>query len=359
MPSKDKQIVDQIEKLINTQIITPLNSKQVPQFVIPERSKHNTIYDKVLRLGKETYIRSATDLGQVKSFAQLVQVAAAIHQALSDGVHPTLRDIFYSVRHTIENTNTEAFEGQGESNTCIEELETILNFTREEIGVMSKAKGLVMGDFVLTDAEKNKSLQISSSPVPVVISPLIDRIQIGAVKAKYVLIVEKDAVFQTLHDMNFWEKNQCIIMTGSGQPDRATRRLAHRFSEEHKLPVYVLTDSDPYGWDIFSKYKVGSVSLAYQVDKLVTPAAKFLGVSCSDLYTFKIPKTAVIKASDTDLKRAQDLKEDAWFKDDFWQKELDLFLKYKEKCEIEAFSKFGFRYLAEEYLPRKLKEVSS
>jgi DNA topoisomerase VI subunit A len=40
-----------------------------------------------------------------------------------------------------------------------------------------------------------------------------------------------------------------------------------------------------------------------------------------------------------------------------WQKELNLFLNKKEKCELDAFFKHGFKYLAETYLPKKLREV--
>jgi DNA topoisomerase VI subunit A len=36
---------------------------------------------------------------------------------------------------------------------------------------------------------------------------------------------------------------------------------------------------------------------------------------------------------------------------------LSLFLQRKEKCELDAFFKHGFKYLAETYIPRKLREV--
>jgi DNA topoisomerase VI subunit A len=51
------------------------------------------------------------------------------------------------------------------------------------------------------------------------------------------------------------------------------------------------------------------------------------------------------------------MKKKPWFQDKQWQKELDLFLKTKEKCELVAFFKHGFKYLAEVYLPQKLREA--
>jgi DNA topoisomerase-6 subunit A len=56
-----------------------------------------------------------------------------------------------------------------------------------------------------------------------------------------------------------------------------------------------------------------------------------------------------------DINRANDMKKKPWLQGKQWQKELNLFLKKKEKCELDAFFKHGFKYL-EQYLPRKLRE---
>lgn len=39
-----------------------------------------------------------------------------------------------------------------------------------------------------------------------------------------------------------------------------------------------------------------------------------------------------------------------------WCKELELMLKTKQKAEIQALSSYGFQYLTQDYLPRKLRE---
>ena len=39
-----------------------------------------------------------------------------------------------------------------------------------------------------------------------------------------------------------------------------------------------------------------------------------------------------------------------------WVKELELMLKMKKKAEIQALSAFGFQYITEDYLPRKLEK---
>jgi DNA topoisomerase-6 subunit A len=90
---------------------------------------------------------------------------------------------------------------------------------------------------------------------------------------------------------------------------------------------------------------------------LVTPDAKVLGMLFSDIYEYNIPEVARLDASDEDINRANDMKKKPWLQDKQWQKELNLFLQRKEKCELDAFFKHGFKYLAEIYLPRKLREA--
>jgi DNA topoisomerase VI subunit A len=51
------------------------------------------------------------------------------------------------------------------------------------------------------------------------------------------------------------------------------------------------------------------------------------------------------------------MKKKPWMQNKQWQKELNLFLSKKEKCELDAFFKHGFKYLSETYLPQKLRMV--
>ena len=46
--------------------------------------------------------------------------------------------------------------------------------------------------------------------------------------AKMILIVEKDAVFQTLLQDNYIQMHKIILITGKGVPDLNTRQLVYR-----------------------------------------------------------------------------------------------------------------------------------
>ena len=56
-------------------------------------------------------------------------------------------------------------------------------------------------------------------------------------EAKYVLLLEKDAVWKRFNEDKFWQREKCIIVTGQGQPPRGVRRLVQRLHSELGLPV--------------------------------------------------------------------------------------------------------------------------
>jgi DNA topoisomerase-6 subunit A len=158
-----------------------------------------------------------------------------------------------------------------------------------------------------------------------------------------------------LHEDKFWQKHNCILLTTQGQAARGARRLLQRLSTEFKLPVYVATDADSFGWYIYSVIKYGSISLAHVSERLGTPNAKFLGLTISDIDEFNL-QNFTIKATEQDIKRAEELKKYEWFKSKEGQRELKLMIERKIKAELEALSGRGLKFMTEVYLPTKLEE---
>jgi intein/homing endonuclease len=175
-------------------------------------------------------------------------------------------------------------------------------------------------------------------------------------------------------------------------------------------------NSDPYGWYIYSVFKIGSITLSYESERLATPNAKFIGVTMTDVFGSDIvsdklskirirdvesitpkkllslpPKKPylsekerrnfIIKAKVKDVERAVELvgyevadacldnkemrdrirrkKEGLtgypWFKTPLWIRELCIFFKTLAKLEIEAMASKGLRFLADKYIPTKIE----
>ena len=126
---------------------------------------------------------------------------------------------------------------------------------------------------------------------------------------------------------------------------------------ELKIPVLALVDSDPYGLKILSVYMSGSKNMSYDSGSMSTPDIKWLGVLPSDLDKYEIPDDCRIPMTQADIKQCDDLmKEEFVSNNKSWIKQLKIMKRTKQKAEIQALSTFGFKYLTDVYLPRKLKE---
>jgi DNA topoisomerase-6 subunit A len=116
-----------------------------------------------------------------------------------------------------------------------------------------------------------------------------------------------------------------------------------------------MCDYDSFGIYIYSVIKRGSISLSHVSDRLGTPNAKFLGLTIDDIDKFNL-KNFTIKAGEVDIKRAKELLKYEWFKSEEWQKQLKAMIERKIKAELEALSGKGLKFMAETYLPQKIKE---
>lgn len=242
------------------------------------------------------------------------------------------------------------------SDPIIEDIEASLNLLREELHLSASSKGVITGNMKLKDGKDTIDLTKMGSGgwgVPSNVEP--NKIEIKDIDAEYVLFIEKDAVWKRFNEDLFWKKNKCIIITGRGQPSRAERRFVQRLNREEKLPVYALMDADPWGMYIYSVIKQGSISLSYSEEKLATPDTKYIGLTVSDVDTFKIPKEVTIKLNKLDVKRLNEMKGYEWFKKKEWQQEFKLMKEREIKLELEALSKKGIRFITEKYLPQKIK----
>jgi DNA topoisomerase-6 subunit A len=142
-----------------------------------------------------------------------------------------------------------------------------------------------------------------------------------------------------------------------GVPSRACRRFVRRLADAYKLPVYVFTDGDPYGYfNIYRTLKVGSGNAAHLNEFFCVPQAHYLGVTPYDIETYKL-NDCTHPLQQVDIKRAQDaLKNDPFvqhYKE--WQAAIHLMLKMGKRVEQQAFAKHGLEYVVTKYLPDKLR----
>src|SRR5688500_2066141 len=83
-------------------------------------------------------------------------------------------------------------------------------------------------------------------------------------ECRFILLVEKETVFERLVGSGFSSAMNCIIMTGQGYPSLTCRRFLSLLSSSTKLPIYGLFDFNPDGLSILLTYQLGSLSLAME-----------------------------------------------------------------------------------------------
>jgi DNA topoisomerase-6 subunit A len=337
---------------------------KTPVVEIPSRTKSNTLWNKkrgILEMGSATADRELFNLNQAKQFMQTMLHASTIKDLIDRGKTSSLRGVFYKAKHTVAGTKENTFDTQDESDPILEDLEVSLQALREELHIFAKKAGTMVGNITLIDRGAGSADEIDCRrmgsggyAVPSIVEP--DVIEFKKCEAKFVLHVEKNTVWTRFNEDRFWEEHNCIITEGGGQPPRGVRRLLRRLNEELGLPIYCLLDCDPWGHYIYSVIKQGSISLAFESERLAIPEAKFMGIRAKDYEDCDLDDAVKIDLNDTDIKRAKEIAAYPWFEGHKgWQREIEAMLKNGFKMEVESLITKDISYVTETYVPERLK----
>ena len=336
-----------------TQIYNQLDQGVFPTINMPSRGTDNIAYDATLRqyiLGERNVSRSARNIRHIKPFTQLAWCAMFSNELTTKRKTSTLRDVYYSAQ-AYEMT----FTDQQESNNIITDLETLTGFAREDFHIFPEERSAIFGDLDIgytVPGYEGKTLNLTSHPDGVLIGPALTSSELIHTRADKVIAIEKGALFTRFIEENVHNKHHALLISCGGQAPRQTRSFIRRLHDELNLPVYILTDGDPWGMHIAQVIISGSANAAH-LRELNTPDAVWSGVWASDIIEYKLPTDPL---DEVDIKRLYELQKDPRYQNDpIWQKEIKLFLKIKRKAEQEAFSRYGLTYIVDEYLPTKLK----
>ncbi len=357
---KAGQNTDKKLKNMVTEVARQVRGKTDPWVDIPTRALSNVTFDKkkgMIVMGGNAQKRSFFNLGQARKFMQTMLIASGSSELIRQAKTTSIRDLFYHCKHTIPDTSENTFDDQNESDPIIEDLEVALGSLREELGLFADPKGAMVGPMTIVDNNDTINLAKMGSggwAIPSIVEEKV--INFKKNDAKYVLLIEKGAVWRRFSEDRYWEKHKCMILHGGGQPSRGVRRLIWRMHNELKLPVFVLVDNDPWGYYIYSVLKQGSINLAFESQRMAIPKARFIGMSAFDAKRFDIASAMAIKLNDQDIRRAKEIMNYPWFQKPVWQKEIRQMLKLGVKLELEALSSKDFSFITEKYLPAKIKD---
>ncbi|HLH45302.1 MAG TPA: DNA topoisomerase IV subunit A [bacterium] len=346
---------------LGDKIYAQLSNLEPPAVSIPSRSIDNIVFDERLQqyvLGHKAIRRGFSNVRGAKGLAQLLWVAYVANELIKSDQVTTLRDLYY----TSLNEKALEIKEQAETDSQVEDLEAILSVPRETFNIIPHDRGTAFGRLVLEYTIKGfqgNRVDLMSHPDGVSIGPALAQARFVSSDSNFVLVVEKHAVFIQLIREKLHERFGALLIETGGQASRAARILIRRLNKELGLPVYILTDADPWGMHIALVIISGSAKSAHIKD-LATPSAKWLGFWATDIEKYKVPSLVL---NDVDYKRLEELKKDPRYNDKFFRAQIEWFMRKRKKAELEAFSSknttIGVTYLANTYLPEKLRELGA
>jgi DNA topoisomerase-6 subunit A len=360
LSAKDKKTLGSLKTLAGD-VSRFAERSRAPHLEVPSRSLSNVKFNqtkKIIEMGSGKTTRELFNLSQAKAYMQTLLVSSGAKRLIEQGKTTSLRGLYYMLKHTIEGTQEETFDEQAESDAMIEDAEVLLEALREELHLYAQKRGDMVGQITIVDnGDEIDCTRMGSGGygIPSIVEP--ERIQFKNCKAKFVLHVEKDTVWQRFNEDKFWLKHNCILTHGAGQPTRGVRRLLYRLHHELGLPIYCVLDNDPWGYYIYSVLKQGSINLAYESKRMAIPEVRYLGLRSNDYERCELSSSIQIKLNEQDIKRARQIASYPWFeKKRAWQKEIELMLKNGFKLEVESLISKDISYVTEEYVPQRLEE---
>jgi len=355
--TSSKNVLKTIKDLA-TDVYSKILKKRQPQFDMPLRSLSNVKYDP-----KEGYFeltgkkkeRTLT-ASSVKSFAQTLRMMALSKEIVESDDIATKREAYY----VSKNWSEAAFKSQPESDAVMDDVESMMLVNREQMGFIPEEKGGdIAGKLIVIDKDLDSGKEIKIDCTKFGSGAYSIPSQVEGLKfqtnAKFILAIETAGMFQRLVKHNYWKKANCILISLGGVPTRACRRFIRRLSDDQKLPVYVFTDGDPYGFaNIYRTLKVGSGNAAHINKYFCVPNAKFIGITPQDIIDYKLPSHEL---KDVDIKRLKDaIKNDPFIMHHKeWKKAMKQMAQMKVRAEQQALAKWGLNYVIDKYLPEKIK----
>ena len=284
-------------------------------------------------------------------YARLWSLLNTCHQNLVSGTTSTQRKIQYelktssvfgrpSKRNNNDNNNDNGSTAQLQ--VAIQDAVRLLRVPRSCLGITCSSKGLVAGAVTITNTTTGDVLEALFKPRPIPGNILeINELLFDVLPSvEAILLVEKDAVFQSLatHPALNEDKN-IIFITGKGVPDVATRAFASQLHLQHPhLLILGLVDWNPSGVGILALYRYGSRRMV-ESSRYTLPTLHWMGVRSGVLGNLseKEAVRGLQPLTPRDKSLIPGLKAQcAEHENDAWVEELSVMEQNGVKADIEA-----------------------
>ncbi|GLJ04774.1 hypothetical protein SUGI_0003070 [Cryptomeria japonica] len=304
-------------------------------------------------LSYSMYKRSFMKKNVEMAFVRVWKVLELCFQLLVIGKQATQREVFYRLL----SDSPKYFSSQVQVNRAIQDVVALVQCSRHSLGIMASSRGAVVGKLVIYEPNGDIVDCTVLGPSGHLINGNLHLLQkwVFESDARYVILVEKDAIFQRLAEDRIYNYIPSIMITGKGYPDLASRILLHRLSRSFpNLLILALVDWNPAGLAIVCTYKFGSIAMGLEASKYVCDV-KWLGLRGSDLQL--VPENARLKLKPRDHQLAKSLLSSKMLQNQMkYKEELLYMVQAGHRVEIEALYCHGYGFLAQ-YVATKIVQA--
>ncbi|KAJ7944970.1 meiotic recombination protein SPO11-2 [Quillaja saponaria] len=292
--------------------------------------------------------RSLMRANAAKAFLRVWKMLEMCYQILVQEKRVTQRELYYKLLCNAPDL----FTSQLEVNRTIQDVVALLRCSRYSLGVMASSRGLIAGRVLLQEPNKEvvDCSVCGSSGQPIsgdlnMLGKLILKTD-----ARYIIVVEKHAIFQRLTEDLIFNQMPSILITAKGYPDLATRYLLQRISQAFPyLPILALVDWNPSGLAILCTFKFGSIGMGLEAYRYACNV-KWLGLRGDDLHL--LPEQSLVPWKPKDLQIAKTLTSSEILQENY-KEELALMIQIGKRADIEALYFHGYDYLGK-YIAKKI-----
>ncbi|THG10983.1 hypothetical protein TEA_024346 [Camellia sinensis var. sinensis] len=268
----------------------------------------------------------------------------------------TQRELFYKLLCD----SPDYFTSQLQVNRTIQDVVALLRCSRYSLGIMASSRGAIAGRLLLQEPNQEVVDCSACGSSGYTISGDLNLLEKLVMKtdARYIIVVEKHAIFQRLAEDCVYNQIPSILITAKGYPDIATRFLLHRISKTFPdLPIFGLVDWNPAGLAILCTFKFGSIGMgleAYRYGAFFYHDKEFYSYF---LFFFKddlelIPEQSFMPLKPKDVQIAKSLASSEILQDNY-KEELAVMVQSGKRAEIEALYFHGYDFLGK-YLAKKI-----
>ncbi|XP_031249563.1 meiotic recombination protein SPO11-2 isoform X2 [Pistacia vera] len=296
--------------------------------------------------------RSLMKANAAKAFVRVWKVMEMCFHILVEEKQVTQRELFYKLLCD----SPEYFTSQLQVNRTIQDVVALLRCSRYSLGIMASSRGLVAGRLLLQEPNHEVVDCSACGSSGYAISGDLNLLEKLVMKtdARYIILVEKHAIFHRLAEDRVFDKIPSILITAKGYPDIATRFFLHKMTRAFPdLPILALVDWNPAGLAILCTFKFGSIGMGLEAYRYACNV-KWLGLRGDDLQL--IPEQSLAPLKPRDLQVARSLMSSKILQENY-KEELTLMVQSGQRAEIEALYFHGYDYL-EKYIEKKIVQAN-